>query len=197
MFHRHSRDRSLLVAGLGNPGPGYARTRHNVGAVLVEMLASRCGADLRRVRGQIRSGDCHLEGKSVALAIPTTFMNESGPPVARLLRKAGAKPESLLVVHDELDLPLGRVRLKSGGGTGGHRGLESIASSLRSRDFLRLRIGIGRPPVGVEPREFVLRPFTPDERPVLEKSMDAALEVLPLLVSKGLEAAQTRLHTAS
>lgn len=183
----------MVIVGLGNPGPAYARTRHNVGAMLVEELASRLGVQLKR-RGQIRVADAVFEGRSVVLGIPTTFMNVSGPPVAKLARKQGVRGEALVVCYDELDLPLGRVRLKDGGGTAGHRGLESICASLRSRDFLRLRVGIGRPEVGVDPRDHVLDRFSPEEREAIEAAIDRGIDGLSVLVREGLDAAQNRLH---
>src|SRR5207249_10858043 len=106
-----------VIVGLGNPGPAYARTRHNVGAELVERLA---GADLKRTRGQMRVAETDIEGVPVVLGIPTTYMNESGRPIARLVKKEGVKPQQLVIVQDELDLPPGRVRFKDGGGTAGH-----------------------------------------------------------------------------
>ena len=154
-----------LIVGLGNPGPAYARTRHNVGARLVERLAAEASARLERKRGQARVAEAEIEGRPVVLAVPTTYMNESGRPVARLVRKQGISPSQLLVVQDELDLPPGRVRLKAGGGTAGHKGLESIKAALRSGDFLRLRIGVGKPPSKEEGAEHVLSPVRPEEVP--------------------------------
>lgn len=187
----------MVVAGLGNPGPAYARTRHNAGAMLIERLADRLGSPISRERGQARTADARIDSTSVKLAIPTTFMNVSGPPIARLVSKARIRPEKLLVCHDELDLPLGRVRLKIGGGSGGHRGIDSVASSIRSKDFLRLRIGIGRPPVGVDSSDFVLQKFSPDEIEILDVSLQLGLDAIERLVREGLDAAQTALHSAS
>ena len=187
----------MVVVGLGNPGSAYARTRHNLGAVLVERLAARLGADLRRGRGQARTAEVRVGGAAAVLAVPTTFMNLSGPAVARVARKAGVKPDQILVCHDELDLAFGRVRLKAGGGTAGHNGLKSVEASLRSRDFLRLRIGIGRPPAGVDPADFVLKPFLPDEREPISESVDRGVEAVELLLTEGLDAAQRALHSSS
>lgn len=185
----------MLVVGLGNPGPGYARTRHNAGAVLLDRLAADLGASLRRSRGGMRTAAATLEGIDVILGVPTTQMNVSGPPVGKLVRKAGVRPEELVVCHDELDLPLGRVRLKSGGGTAGHNGLESVAASLRSRDFLRLRLGIGRPPPGDDPVRHVLGKFTPEEHEAMDESIARGIDALHTLVRDGLDAAQHELHT--
>lgn len=193
MFGRGSRP-SYVIVGLGNPGPAYARTRHNVGAELVDRFASELGADLKRTRGQARVVDAELEGHPVVLAIPTTYMNDSGRAVARLVRKQGIKPDHLVVVQDELDLPPGRVRFKSGGGTAGHNGLESIAASLRSRDFLRLRIGVGKPPSKEEGADHVLSKMTLDDRELIDNAITRGREALRVLVRDGLDAAQNVLH---
>lgn len=196
MFGRRSHSQTLVIAGLGNPGPGYSQTRHNAGAMFVEALASNVGVALKRARGQVRTAEGALEGRSVLLGIPTTFMNESGRPVAGLVRKARARPESLLVCHDELDIPLGRLRLKEGGGTAGHRGLDSICASLRSKDFYRLRIGIGRPDPGSDATDKVLTKFQPDEREVIEEMLARALEGVRIFVREGIDPAQRYLHAS-
>lgn len=184
----------MLVVGLGNPGPGYARTRHNAGSMLVERIADEVGASWGKARKGMRTAEASLDGVSITLGVPTTQMNVSGPPVGRLARKSGVKPGDLVICHDELDLPLGRVRLKAGGGTGGHNGLESVAASLRSRDFIRLRLGIGRPPPGVDPVRHVLGKFAPDELAELDESIDRGIEGLRTLVRDGLDTAQNFLH---
>ncbi len=193
MFGRGGRPRFVIV-GLGNPGPAYARTRHNVGAELVERLAKEAGADLKRQRGQSRVTETEIDGVPVVLAIPTTYMNESGRPIARLVRKQGVRPEQLVIVQDELDLPPGRVRLKAGGGTAGHNGLESIASALRSRDFLRMRIGVGKPPSKEEGADHVLSKMRPEDRELVDRSLDQGLHAVRVLVREGLDAAQNALH---
>lgn len=193
MFGRGSRPRFVIV-GLGNPGPAYARTRHNVGAELVDRLAADLGADLKRTRGQARVVETDLEGQPVVLAIPTTYMNDSGRAVARLVRKQGIKPDHLVVVQDELDLPPGRVRFKAGGGTAGHNGLESIAASLRSRDFLRVRIGVGKPPSKEKGADHVLSKMTPEDRELIDGAITRGAEALRVLVRDGLDAAQNAVH---
>lgn len=193
MFGRGSRP-SYVIVGLGNPGPAYARTRHNVGAELVDRLAAALGADLKRTRGQSRVVETELEDHPVVLAIPTTYMNDSGRAVARLVRKQGLKPDHLVVVQDELDLPPGRVRFKAGGGTAGHNGLESIAASLRSRDFLRLRIGVGKPPSKEEGADHVLSKMTPEDRKLIDEAIERGTEALRVLVRDGVDAAQNLLH---
>ncbi len=193
MFGRSQRP-SYLVVGLGNPGPAYRKTRHNVGAEVVERLAGELGADLKRTRGQSRVAEAEIDGASVVLAIPTTYMNESGRPIARLVRKQGVKPDQLVIVQDELDLPPGRVRLKVGGGTAGHNGLESIQAALRSKDFLRMRIGVGKPPSREEGADHVLSKMTPNDRDLIERACERALEAIKVLARDGIDAAQNLLH---
>lgn len=185
---------AYLIVGLGNPGPAYARTRHNVGAELVERLAADVGADLRRRRGQSRVAEAELDGAAVVLAVPTSYMNESGRPVARLVRKQGVGADRLVVVHDELDFPPGRIRLKAGGGTAGHNGLESIAASLRSREFLRLRIGVGKPLSKEVGADHVLSKMRPDERRLVEEAIERGVDAMGVLVRDGFDAAQNALH---
>lgn len=183
----------LLIVGLGNPGAAYAGTRHNVGAALVEELARRQRASLRR-RGRVREAETQIAGRKAVLAVPTTFMNVSGPPVAKLAGKQSVAPEDLVVCHDDLDLVLGRVRVKVGGGTGGHRGLDSLGTALRSREFARLRIGIGRPPAGTDPADYVLARFAPEERDAVTAALARGIDGLEVYVRDGLEAAQNLLH---
>lgn len=185
---------SYVIVGLGNPGPVYARTRHNVGARLVERLAAEAGAELKRTRGQTRVTDADIDGTPVVLAVPTTYMNESGRPIARLVRKQGIAPDRLVIVQDELDLPPGQVRLKVGGGTAGHYGLESIQAALRSRDFLRLRIGVGKPPSKQEGADHVLSKMRPEDGEAVEAATERGLEALRILVRDGIDAAQNVLH---
>jgi PTH1 family peptidyl-tRNA hydrolase len=187
----------MVIVGLGNPGPAYSRTRHNLGAVVVEELAARHGAALNRARGQMRVAEATVAGRAVVLGVPTTFMNVSGPPIGKLVRKVARGPQDLVVCHDELDLPFGRLRFKEGGGTAGHNGLESICASLRSKDFLRLRIGIGKPPSAPEGRNFVLGKLGPEEVEALPGLIDLAVEGLETLVAEGLDAAQHRVHSVT
>jgi PTH1 family peptidyl-tRNA hydrolase len=194
MLGRRGMRPSYLIVGLGNPGPAYARTRHNAGADLVSKLADRAGVDLKRNRQQMRLAEADIEGASVVLGVPTTYMNDSGRPVARLVRKQGVRPEQLIVVHDELDLAPGRVRLKAGGGTAGHNGLASIEAALRSRDFLRLRIGVGKPPSAPEGADHVLSRLAPDERAAIDRAIDRGIDALRVLLSRDLDAAMNVLH---
>lgn len=187
-----------LVVGLGNPGPDYAETRHNVGFRVVELLAARAGGGRfakHRTNADVLEG--RLAGRRVVLAKPRTFMNLSGGPVAALLRYYSVPVEDLVVVHDELDLGFGVVRLKRGGGEGGHNGLRSVSKSIGSRDFLRVRFGIGRPPGRQDPADFVLKRFTSAEAKELDLAVDLAADAAEALLADGLEAAQNRFHALS
>lgn len=195
MFGRSSGPRSsFLIVGLGNPGASYARTKHNVGSELVETLAKQIGVDIKRARGQMRVAEGHLDGAPVTLGIPTTYMNESGRPIAKLVRKLSVPFDHLVVVQDELDLEPGVARIKAGGGVAGHNGLRSIEASLRSRDFLRVRIGVGKPPSKEQGADHVLTRFTPAERELVDAASARALEAIEILVREGVDAAQNHLH---
>ncbi|WP_235494595.1 aminoacyl-tRNA hydrolase [Geodermatophilus sp. Leaf369] len=187
----------FLLVGLGNPGPGYAGNRHNVGAMVLAELAARAGTKLtpgKGPRARSLSGDGRLAGRRVVLAQPTTYMNESGGPVQGLLGYHSIDPTCLVVVHDELDLDFDVVRLKRGGGEGGHNGLRSISRSTGTRDYLRVRVGIGRPPGRQDPADFVLKDFSATERKTLELLIGEAADATELLLEKGLEAAQNVVH---
>ena len=190
-----------LVVGLGNPGPAYAGNRHNVGAMVIDELARRAGSALRThkaraVATQVRlgTGPGGVPGPAAVIAVPSCYMNESGGPVSALLRFFSVPPERLVVVHDELDLDAGTIRLKRGGGEGGHNGLRSVSSSLGTRDYHRVRVGIGRPPGRMDPADFVLRDFSPTERKELPFVLDDAADAVESLVTLGLLDAQQRVH---
>lgn len=184
-----------LVVGLGNPGPGYERTRHNVGFLVADTLAERVGD---RFTVHKKSGadllTARLDGRQVLIAKPRTYMNLSGRPVAALAKFFSVPLSEVIVVHDELDLPFGTVRLKRGGGEGGHNGLRSVSSALATKDYLRTRIGIGRPPGRQDPADFVLKPFSAAERKEVPVIVEQAADAVELLLRVGLEAAQNRLH---
>ena len=187
-----------LVVGLGNPGPEYAETRHNVGVRVVELLAARAGGGRfakHKANADVLEG--RLAGRRAVFAVPRTFMNVSGGPVAGLLRYYGVAAEDLVVVHDDLDLGFGVVRLKQGGGEGGHNGLRSISGSIGTKDYLRVRFGIGRPPGRQDPADFVLKRFSAAERKELEFAVDLAADAAEALLRDGLEPAQNRFHALS
>ena len=185
----------LLVVGLGNPGPQYAKTRHNVGFMVADLLAARIGATFKVHK---RSGADVLTGRlchrPVVLAKPRCYMNESGRQVGPLAKFYSIPPADVIVIHDELDIDFGRIRLKTGGGEGGHNGLRSVANALVSRDFQRVRIGIGRPPGRKDAAAFVLEPFTAAERAEVPTICELAADATELLAEVGLETAQNRVH---
>jgi PTH1 family peptidyl-tRNA hydrolase len=187
-----------LVVGLGNPGPEYAETRHNVGFRVVELLATRAGGGrFGRHRSSADVLEGRLAGRRVVLAKPRTYMNVSGGPVAGLLRYYGVAADDLVVVHDDLDLGFGVVRLKRGGGEGGHNGLRSISTSIGTREYLRVRFGLGRPPGRQDPADFVLKRFSAAEAKELDLAVDLAADAAEALLAEGLEPAQNRFHALS
>jgi peptidyl-tRNA hydrolase, PTH1 family len=188
-------DDPVLVVGLGNPGPRYAANRHNVGFLVVDELAARIGGTFKGHKGGADVLEGRLAGRRVVLAKPRSFMNVSGGPVVGTARFFKVDPADLVVVHDELDIPFATVRLKLGGGENGHNGLRSISKSLGTRDYLRVRFGIGRPPGRMDPADFVLRDFSATERKELAFSVDHCADATEALVGKGLEAAQNLFHT--
>jgi PTH1 family peptidyl-tRNA hydrolase len=184
-----------VVAGLGNPGPTYARTRHNAGAMVVELLADRAGERFRKVRFlPVETAEITADGERLVLARSTRFMNESGPGYASLARKSNLGPEAVIAVHDEIDLPFGALHLKQGGSTAGHNGLRSLQQALRSPDFHRVRVGVGRPPGRQDPADFVLRNFTDRERPDAETLIAEAADATMAIVTDGLAGAQERFN---
>lgn len=184
-----------LVVGLGNPGPEYERTRHNVGFLVADVLAERVGG---RFSVHKKSGadllTARLDGRQVLIAKPRSFMNLSGRPVAALARFFSVPATEVIVVHDELDLPFGAIRLKRGGGEGGHNGLRSVSQALTTKDYLRTRIGIGRPPGRQDPADYVLKPFSAAERKEVPVLVEQAADAVELLLRVGLETAQNQLH---
>lgn len=183
-----------LVVGLGNPGATYAGHRHNVGFQVVDLLAERMGGRFKagKLRAQVLEG--RLDGRRAILAKPSTYMNLSGAAVAGLLRYYGVPPEHVVVVHDELDLAFGAVRLKFSGGDNGHNGLRSITTALGTRDYLRVRFGIGRPPGRQDPADFVLHDFAASERRELGELVGWAADAVESLLRRGLEASQNLFH---
>jgi PTH1 family peptidyl-tRNA hydrolase len=183
-----------LIVGLGNPGPTYSGNRHNVGFMVLDLLAERVGGKFKAHKGRADVVEGRLAGEPVVLAKPKSYMNESGGPVASVRGFFKAPLEQLIVVHDELDIPYGTLRLKRGGGDNGHNGLRSLTRSLGSREYLRVRVGIGRPPGRQDPADFVLEDFRLAERKDLPFLVDRAADAVEALVTLGLEPAQNRFH---
>jgi PTH1 family peptidyl-tRNA hydrolase len=192
--------RPWLVVGLGNPGPEYAGNRHNVGAMVVAQLAAGLGVKLSAHRSRAQVAQARLApsggrpGERVVLAVPTSYMNESGGQVTSAVRFFKVEPERLLVVHDELDLPFGDLMLKLGGGEGGHNGLRSISRALGTRDYSRLRIGIGRPPGRMDAADFVLRDFSGSERKELPFLVTDAVDAVDAVIRDGWVRAQEKVN---
>ena len=196
-------DGAWLVVGLGNPGPGYAGNRHNVGQMVLDELAGRAGSVFRSHRSRAAVAEGRLgvlaggaPGPKVVLAKPVTYMNLSGGPVAAVSQFFKIPPGQVLVVHDELDLPFGAVKLKRGGGEGGHNGLRDITKALGTKEYVRARVGIGRPPGRMDPADYVLRDFSTTERKDLPFVVADAADAVELVVTQGLERAQLEVHTA-
>lgn len=190
-------DDVVLVVGLGNPGPAHVGNRHNIGFLVADELADRAGGG--RFRSHKAGADVlegRLAGKRAVLAKPKSFMNLSGGPVAGLARFFKITPDSIVVVHDELDIPFDAVRLKLGGGDNGHNGLRSITKSLGTKDYYRVRVGIGRPPGRMDPADFVLRDFSGAERKEIAFVIDKAADATEALLANGLEAAQNAFHAS-
>jgi peptidyl-tRNA hydrolase, PTH1 family len=183
-----------LVVGLGNPGPAYAGNRHNAGFMVLDVLAARAGGRFKSHKSRCEAVEGRLAGRRVVLAKPRSYMNDSGGPVAALRDFYKVPLERIIVVHDELDLPYGAVRLKRGGGDNGHNGLRSITKSLGDREYLRVRFGLGRPPGRMDAATFVLRDFSATERKDLEFNVVTAADAVEALLTRGLEAAQNEFH---
>ncbi|MGZ6791671.1 MAG: aminoacyl-tRNA hydrolase [Mycobacteriales bacterium] len=187
-------DDLFLVVGLGNPGPGYAGNRHNAGFMVVDLLAGRVGGRFKAHKGRADVVEGRLAGQRVVLAKPKCYMNESGGPAASLRDFFKVPVERIVVVHDELDVPYASLRLKRGGGDNGHNGLRSLSKSLGSREYLRVRFGVGRPPGRQDPADFVLRDFSAAERKELPFHVDRAADAVEALLTGTLEAAQNTFH---
>jgi PTH1 family peptidyl-tRNA hydrolase len=185
-----------LIVGLGNPGRRYAATLHNAGFLAIDRIAESLGARWRAAAAaSLATGE--IGGRHVVLVKPMTFMNLSGDAVAPLYRKHADGPEDLVVLHDDLDLPVGAVRLKRGGGTGGHNGLRSLKERLGTADFLRIRVGIGRPPAGIDPADYVLTPPAPGRRKAFDAAVGAAGEAFADIVRLGFDKAMARWNAKS
>jgi peptidyl-tRNA hydrolase, PTH1 family len=187
----------LLVVGLGNPGDEFSRTRHNVGAEVVELLARRHGGKLRGSKGRARSDEVRIDGKRVALAIPLTYMNDSGEAVGALARRLGVEPEQIVIVHDELDLAPAVLRVKVGGGLAGHNGLRSIKQHLHTDGFVRVRIGVGKPPSKERGADHVLSRVSKREREAMDVTVEEAADAIECIVTDGVDAAMNRYNGRS
>lgn len=185
----------VLIAGLGNPGPKYAGNRHNVGFLVLDELAERIGGRFTSHKAGADVLEGHLAGRRVVLVKPRSFMNLSGGPVSGVARFFHIGPEGVVVVHDELDLDYGTLRLKIGGGDGGHNGLRSITASLRTNEYYRVRFGVGRPPGRMDAADFVLKDFPAVERRELPVNLDRGADAVSELIGSGLATAQNTFHT--
>ena len=185
-----------IVVGLGNPGPRYESTRHNVGQMVVDELAARRKENFKAHKAGARVVETWLRpgGSKIVLAKLNSFMNVSGGPVASLVKFYGVDPERVIVVHDELDIPFDALKLKVGGGHGGHNGVRDIAKALNTPEFPRVRVGIGRPPGQGDPADWVLDPFSATDRKTLPNLLVDAADAAELLIDEGLLAAQQRWH---
>ena len=193
-----SNQNTFLVVGLGNPGKEYFGTRHNVGAAVVEALAEAHNCVLRKSRDQSLTAEISLEGKKVLLAFPQTFMNNSGQAVSSIMRRNGiSNPENLIVVHDEMDTPPGDLRIKFGGGLAGHNGLKSITNHLHTQNYLRLRLGIGKPADKDSGANYVLKRPSKTEQEIFSQAIQKAIEAIEALILEGKDAAMARFNNRS
>ena len=183
-----------LIAGLGNPGPAYAGNRHNAGYMAADVLAARAGARFRAGKFRAMATAGQLAGFSVIIIKPVTFMNDSGVAVGGVSGYHRLGAGQIVVIHDELDLPFGAIRLKRGGGDNGHNGLRSVTAHLGTRDYYRVRIGVGRPPGRMDPAAYVLRDFSAAERKELPLVLERAADAVESLLASGLAAAQNAFH---
>lgn len=189
---------SWLIIGLGNPGPEYASTRHNVGQMVLDELAREASGSFRKhakARAQVIEGRLGVGGPRVVLAKPLTYMNLSGGPAAALAQFYGIEPDRIIAVHDELDIPFGSIKLKIGGGEGGHNGLRDMTKALGTKDYYRVRTGIGRPPGRMQTADFVLKPFSQVEKKELPFVVSDSAQAVELLMKEGLLAAQQKFHS--
>lgn len=189
----HVADGKVMLVGLGNPGPKYAKTRHNIGFMVVDRLASRWGVDASRAKFKAHVGTGHGEGRPVVCLKPQTYMNLSGQSVSRALQFFSLTPSAVIVAHDDIDLPFGALRLKVGGGHGGHNGLRSLDKELGTKDYFRLRVGVGRPVHG-DVADYVLKAFSASETAELDDVIYRCEDAVVALLRDGLREAQNRFH---
>jgi PTH1 family peptidyl-tRNA hydrolase len=182
----------LLVVGLGNPGDEFAKTRHNLGAEVVEILAKRHDGRLRKGKERALVAEVRIDGRRVALAIPITYMNDSGLAVRALARRFDVEPQQIVIVHDELDLPPAVLKVKNGGGLAGHNGLRSIVAHLKTDEFLRVRIGVGKPVSKEYGADHVLNRFGKRERAEIEVTLQEAADAVEMILTDGIDATMTK-----
>ena len=180
------------MVGLGNPGPKYAQTRHNAGFLCVDNLAETHGISLSHRRRQATLGEGEIDGLRIAVAKPRTFMNQSGQGIRYLLDYYRAKPEDLVIIYDDMDLPLGALRIRPKGSAGGHMGMQSIIASIGTEEFPRVRVGIGRPAEGADEIAYVLGRFSREERQVMEEASGRVAEAVACLLTQGIDEAMNR-----
>lgn len=192
-------ENTWLVAGLGNPGPGYSRNRHNVGQMVLDELAARLGGVFKshKAHAQVVEGRLRPGGPRVILGKPLTFMNLSGGPVSALAKFYGVEPDHVIAVHDEIDIPFNSVKLKIGGGEGGHNGLRDISKALGTKDYYRVRVGVGRPPGRMDTADYVLKDFGIAEKKDLPFLVGDSADAVELLIDEGLLTAQQKFHSNS
>jgi len=183
-----------MVVGLGNPGPEHEQSRHNVGFLAVEALARRAGVAIARRRYRSLYARGSLQGRELLLIKPLTYMNDSGAAVGPWSHALGVEPGRIIVIHDDLDLPISRLKVRVGGGDGGHKGVRSILEALRRADFIRIKVGIGRPPPGRDPVEHVLQPFEPAERDEIGRAIEQVADAVEAILRDGVQAAMTRFN---
>ncbi|MDQ0851131.1 PTH1 family peptidyl-tRNA hydrolase [Arthrobacter sp. B3I9] len=185
-----------LITGLGNPGAEYAHNRHNVGQMVLDELAARVGGSFKssKSRAQVLEGRLGIGGPRVVLAKPLSYMNVSGGPVSALAKFYDIIPGHIIAVHDEIDIPFNTVKIKIGGGEGGHNGLRDISKALATKDYLRVRVGVGRPPGRMDTADYVLRDFSSTEKKELPFLLDSAADAVEVLIRNGLLAAQQQFH---
>ena len=183
-----------LIVGLGNPGPKYHNNRHNVGFMVADALADAANIPIRRFESRALIGKGDFAGERLILAKPQTYMNNSGQAVSALINFYKIPEDKLLVIHDDLDLPFGTLRMRPQGGAGGQRGLGSIMAKLNTQDFARLRIGIGRPPGRMDPSDYVLHDFDPPEEEILPEVLDTAVKAIRMFIEYGIEQAMNKFN---
>ena len=183
-----------VIVGLGNPGTKYAQSRHNLGFRCVDLLATKTGVKLTERRAKAVLGTGSVGGQQVVLAKPRTFMNRSGEAVRYLMDRFGATPADLVIVYDEIDLPLGQIRIRPAGSAAGHLGVTSIIETLHTHEFPRVRVGVGKAPTGMEEISFLLGAFSPEEKPVINQAASRVVEAMLFLLEEDIDSAMNRFN---